>query len=202
MLIIVAYKLRAHIYEYEFVHASEQINTKKTRKLFAIRSFNRLKRSSVILEIYCRQKKATCCIHCVLCFQMANIEVSLSSTNLARRRKGTSLGGGSTISSRSGASRPTMGDVANNNVTVAPTQKEHRNGTHERESVVQKLRMQLGLGKSSQRSTSTTATGTPLEDSERPAAEQRLTRLRKDSENKQVAIRNLKAALTKLDVSE
>lgn len=124
---------------------------------------------------------------------MANIEVSLSSTNVPRRRKGTSLGGGSTISART-SPRPSIGDVANNNMN--PSQKEHRSALQDREAVIQNLRMQLGLGKLPR------PTGTPLEESERPAAEQRLTRLRKDAENKRVAIRNLKAALDKLDVTE
>lgn len=76
------------------------------------------------------------------------------------------------------------------------TKPEHRSALQERESIIQNLRMQLGLGKLPR------PTGTPLDDSERPAAEQRLLRLRKDADNKRVAIRNLKAALDKLDVSE
>lgn len=130
---------------------------------------------------------------------MANIEVSLSSTNLARRRKGTSLGGGSTISARSSPRPSIVADVTNNNNNNTNNNnniKEHRTALQDREAVIQNLRMQLGLGKLPR------STGTPLEESERPAAEQRLTRLRKDAENKRVAIRNLKAALDKLDVSE
>lgn len=124
---------------------------------------------------------------------MANIEVSLSSASVPRRRKGTSLGGGSTISART-SPRPSISDVANNNMN--PAQKEHRTALQDREAVIQNLRMQLGLGKLPR------PTGTPLEESERPAAEQRLTRLRNDAENKRIAIRNLKAALEKLDVTE
>lgn len=125
---------------------------------------------------------------------MASIEVSLSTTTTPRRRKGTSLGGGSTISARS-SPRPSIGggDLTN----VHPIQKgEHRSALQDREAVIQNLRMQLGLGKLPR------PTGTPLEESERPAAEQRLIRLRNDAENQRIAIRNLKGALDKLDITE
>ena len=56
--------------------------------------------------------------------------------------------------------------------------------------------MQLGLGKLPRPS------GPPFDDSERPAAEQRFSRLKNDAENKRNAIRNLKSALDKLDVTE
>lgn len=115
---------------------------------------------------------------------MASIEVSLSSTAM-RRRKGTSLGGGSSISARAS---PRPSDIM--------PQKELRSALQDREAVIQSLRVQLGLGKLPRQ------TGTPLEESERPAAEQRISRLRIDSDNKRVAIRNLKAALDKLDISE
>lgn len=122
--------------------------------------------------------------------------MSLSSASTPRRRKGTSLGGGSTISARA-SPRPSIGsivDVSNNNINAS--QKEHRSALQDREAVIQNLRLQLGLGKLPR------PTGTPLEDSERPAAEQRLTRLRSDAENKRIAIRNLKGALSKLDITE
>ncbi|XP_055704332.1 uncharacterized protein LOC129802483 isoform X2 [Phlebotomus papatasi] len=56
--------------------------------------------------------------------------------------------------------------------------------------------MQLGLGKLPR------PCGTPLEENERPAAEQRLHRLKIDAENKKIAIRNLKSALDKLDITD
>lgn len=56
--------------------------------------------------------------------------------------------------------------------------------------------MQLGLGKLPRPS------GPPFDESERPAAEQRFSRLKNDAENKRNAIRNLKSALDKLDVTE
>lgn len=58
------------------------------------------------------------------------------------------------------------------------------------------LRVQLGLGKLPRPS------GPPFDESEKPAAEQRLCRLKNDVENKKVAIRNLKGALDKLDITE
>lgn len=124
---------------------------------------------------------------------MANIEVSLSTSSVPRRRKGTSLGGGSTISART-SPRPSIGDITNNN--THSVQKEHRSALQDREAVIQNLRMQLGLGKLPR------PTGTPLDESERPAAEQRLARLKGEADNKRTAIRNLKAALEKLDITE
>lgn len=118
---------------------------------------------------------------------MASIEVSLSSSNAPRRRKGTSLGGGS-VSARA-SPRPPSADPS------APS-KELRSALQDREAVIQNLRLQLGLGKM------TRPIGTPLDESERPAAEQRMTRLKIDADNKRVAIRNLKAALDKLDITE
>lgn len=118
---------------------------------------------------------------------MASIEVSLSSSNTPRRRKSTSLGGGS-ISARASPRPPSVEQMI-------PT-KEHRSALQDREAVIQSLRLQLGLGKLPR------PMGTPLDESERPAAEQRLTRLKIDSDNKRVAIRNLKGALDKLDITE
>lgn len=111
---------------------------------------------------------------------MANIEVSLSS-NTPRRRKGTSLGSASRASPRPTENHPS---------------KEMRSALQDREAVIQSLRVQLGLGKLPRQM------GTPLEEGERPAAEQRLNRLRIDADNKRVAIRNLKGALDKLDITE
>lgn len=127
---------------------------------------------------------------------MASIEVSLSSTavNTPRRRKGTSLGGGSTISARA-SPRPS---IAADTISLQATngKSEHRSALQEREAIIQNLRLQLGLGKLPR------PTGTPLDESERPAAEQRLQKLRNEADNKRVAIRNLKSALEKLDITE
>ncbi|XP_058461237.1 uncharacterized protein LOC131436512 [Malaya genurostris] len=114
--------------------------------------------------------------------KMANIEVSLS-TATPRRRKGTSLGGGS-LSARS-SPRP----------DTAPS-RELRTALQDREAVIQNLRLQLGLGKLPR------PAGPAFDDTERPAAEQRLSKLRTEAENKKVAIRNLKSALEKLDITD
>ncbi|XP_059614807.1 uncharacterized protein LOC132260598 [Phlebotomus argentipes] len=113
--------------------------------------------------------------------KMASIEVSLSGST-PRRRKGTSLGGSSSVRS---SPRPES----------APA-KEVRSALQDREAIIQSLRMQLGLGKLPR------PCGTPLEENERPAAEQRLHRLKIDAENKKIAIRNLKSALDKLDITD
>ncbi|XP_055838763.1 uncharacterized protein LOC129906840 isoform X2 [Episyrphus balteatus] len=111
---------------------------------------------------------------------MSNLEISLSSSNQLnnRRRKGSSLGGA--LSSRSARTEA----------------KELRSALQDREAVIQNLRIQLCLGKLPRPS------GPPLEDSEKPAAEQKLLRLKADAENKRIAIRNLKTALDKLDITD
>lgn len=150
---------------------------------------------------------------------MANIEVSLSSSsNAMRRRKGTSLSGcgglNGSVSSRA-SPRPDLlhsgGGILTQSttsiVTAAAasaaaatshtnTPKELRSAVQDREDIIQNLRVKLGLGKLPRPSV------TPLDESERPVAEQRLNRLRIDGENKRIAIRNLKAALEKLDITE
>ncbi|XP_055917174.1 uncharacterized protein LOC129949627 [Eupeodes corollae] len=112
--------------------------------------------------------------------KMSNLEISLSSSNQlnGRRRKGSSLGGA--LSSRSARTEA----------------KELRSALQDREAVIQNLRIQLCLGKLPRPS------GPPLEDSEKPAAEQKLLRLKADAENKRIAIRNLKTALDKLDITD
>ncbi|XP_017125139.1 uncharacterized protein LOC108144623 [Drosophila elegans] len=95
-----------------------------------------------------------------------------------RRRKGGSLGG--TLSSRSTRSES----------------KELRSALQDREAVIQNLRIQLCLGKLPR------PTGPPLDDTEKPAAEQKLNRLKTEAENKRIKIKNLKSALEKLDITD
>ncbi|XP_030371666.1 uncharacterized protein LOC115621949 isoform X2 [Scaptodrosophila lebanonensis] len=97
---------------------------------------------------------------------------------VGRRRKGTSLGG--TLSSRSTRSES----------------KELRSALQDREAVIQNLRIQLCLGKLPR------PTGPPLDESEKPAAEQKLNRLMAEAENKRIKIKNLKSALEKLDITD
>ncbi|KAH8254335.1 hypothetical protein KR032_009600 [Drosophila birchii] len=95
-----------------------------------------------------------------------------------RRRKGGSLSG--TLSSRSTRSES----------------KELRSALQDREAVIQNLRIQLCLGKLPR------PTGPPLDESEKPAAEQKLNRLKAEAENKRIKIKNLKSALEKLDITD
>ncbi|XP_064543107.1 uncharacterized protein sprt [Drosophila montana] len=95
-----------------------------------------------------------------------------------RRRKGGSLGG--TLSSRSTRSES----------------KELRSALQDREAVIQNLRIQLCLGKLPRPS------GPPLDESEKPAAEHKLNRLKSEAENKRIKIKNLKSALEKLDITD
>ncbi|XP_039957771.1 uncharacterized protein LOC120772934 isoform X3 [Bactrocera tryoni] len=95
-----------------------------------------------------------------------------------RRRKVSSLGG--TLSARSCRSET----------------KELRSALQDREAVIQNLRIQLCLGKLPR------PTGPPLDDSEKPAAEQKLQRLKAEAENKKIKIKNLKSALEKLDITD
>ncbi|XP_063701637.1 uncharacterized protein LOC134831757 [Culicoides brevitarsis] len=132
--------------------------------------------------------------------KMASIEVSLSASShhvaTPRRRKGTSLG---SISIRA-SSKPDLSSSTSNIAALVSSKespsKELRSALVEREAVIQSLRMQLGLAKLPR------PTGPAFTENERPEAEQRLTRLLKDAENKKVAIRNLKAALEKLDITD
>lgn len=100
------------------------------------------------------------------------------SSTTGRRRKGTSLNG--TLTARS----------------TRNESKELRSALQDREAVIQNLRIQLCLGKLPR------PTGPPLDESEKPAAEQKLQKLKAEAENKRIKIRNLKMALDKLDITE
>ncbi|EDW74384.2 uncharacterized protein Dwil_GK21885 [Drosophila willistoni] len=101
-----------------------------------------------------------------------------SASTTGRRRKAGSLGG--TLSSRSTRSES----------------KELRSALQDREAVIQNLRIQLCLGKLPR------PTGPPLDENEKPAAEQKLNRLKTEAENKRIKIKNLKSALEKLDITD
>ncbi|XP_075165170.1 PDZ domain-containing protein sprite [Haematobia irritans] len=95
-----------------------------------------------------------------------------------RRRKGSSLAG--TLSSRS----------------IRGETKELRSALQDRETVIQNLRIQLCLGKLPRPS------GPPLNEADRPAAEQKLQKLKTEADNKKIKIKNLKSALDKLDITD
>lgn len=127
--------------------------------------------------------------------QMANIEVSLCNSVPRRRKSGCGGGGSGSVVSGGGGGSVKSTPIAARCETSSPA-KEIRSALQDREAVIQNLRVQLGLGKLPRPS------GTPLDESERPAAEQKLHRLKVDAENKRIAIRNLKMALDKLDITE
>uniref|UniRef100_A0A1A9UIZ2 PDZ domain-containing protein n=1 Tax=Glossina austeni TaxID=7395 RepID=A0A1A9UIZ2_GLOAU len=95
-----------------------------------------------------------------------------------RRRKGASLCG--TLTTRSNRSES----------------KELRSALQDRESVIQNLRIQLCLSKLPR------PTGPPIDEAEKPAAEQKLQKLKIETENKKIKIRNLKSALERLDITD
>ncbi|KAM7342617.1 PDZ domain-containing protein sprite [Cochliomyia hominivorax] len=114
---------------------------------------------------------------------LSNLDSNLSTSiphcaTTGRRRKGTSLGG--TLSSRS----------------TRTESKELRSALQDRESVIQNLRIQLCLGKLPR------PCGPPLNEADKPAAEQKLQKLKTEADNKRIKIRNLKSALEKLDITD
>lgn len=128
---------------------------------------------------------------------MASIEVSLSST--PRRKKNGSIGGisfGSSI-------RSVPKELALKEL------ESLRNALRDKENIIQSLRGQLGipgLHISHIRANGLTNTnGTnnrELSDVEKKQAEERLAKLRTETDNKRLAIKNLKMALERLDITE
>ncbi|XP_011647822.1 uncharacterized protein LOC105433983 isoform X1 [Pogonomyrmex barbatus] len=118
--------------------------------------------------------------------KMASIEVSLSTT--PRRKKGGSISGS------------------------IPSPAGHRNRDHykeldalrvalrDKENIIQTLKGQLCNTLSSRLALRNGAP--PLTEADRKAAEERLQRLRRDADNKRLAIKNLKLALERLDITD
>ncbi|XP_011067329.1 PREDICTED: uncharacterized protein LOC105153895 isoform X1 [Acromyrmex echinatior] len=118
--------------------------------------------------------------------KMASIEVSLSTT--PRRKKGGSISGG------------------------VPSPAGHRNRDHykeldalrvalrDKENIIQTLKGQLCNTLSGRLALRNGAP--PLTEADRKAAEERLQRLRRDADNKRLAIKNLKLALERLDITD
>ncbi|XP_017757068.1 PREDICTED: uncharacterized protein LOC108548565 [Eufriesea mexicana] len=118
--------------------------------------------------------------------KMASIEVSLSTT--PRRKKGGSISGG--VTSPAG----------------------HRNRDHykeldalrialrDKENIIQTLKGQLCNTLSNRLALRNGAP--PLTEADRKATEERLQRLRRDADNKRLAIKNLKLALERLDITD
>lgn len=131
----------------------------------------------------------------VVLSQMASIEVSLSST--PRRKKGSM-----------GVLNPSIRSIPKE---LAVKELETlRNALRDKENIIQSLKGQLtipGLRLSHIRNSSVcnnhnANNGRELSDIERKQAEERLTRLKTDTDNKRLAIKNLKMALERLDITE
>ncbi|KAJ3643474.1 hypothetical protein Zmor_026184 [Zophobas morio] len=123
--------------------------------------------------------------------KMASIEVSLSST--PRRKKNGSLGG---INS---SIRSIPKEIA------AKELETLRNALRDKENIIQSLKGQLtipGLRLSSIRNSSNGSSNRDLTEVEKKQAEERLSRLKTDVDNKRLAIKNLKMALERLDITE
>lgn len=126
---------------------------------------------------------------------MASIEVSLSST--PRRRKNGSISSMSLASSMRSIPKE-----------LAVKELESlRNALRDKENIIQSLKGQLtvpGLRLNSVRNcnNSNNVNIRELSEVERKQAEDRLTRLKTDIDNKRLTIKNLKMALERLDITE
>ncbi|KAK9876954.1 hypothetical protein WA026_015988 [Henosepilachna vigintioctopunctata] len=126
---------------------------------------------------------------------MASIEVSLSST--PRRKKNGSIGGLSLGSSIRSIPRE-----------IATKELENlRNALRDKENIIQSLKGQLtipGLRLLNMKNvgSTTSVANRELTDNEKKQAEERLNRLKTDVDNKRLAIKNLKMALERLDITD
>ncbi|KMQ96768.1 hypothetical protein RF55_2926 [Lasius niger] len=117
--------------------------------------------------------------------EMASIEVSLSTT--PRRKKGGSISGGVT-------------SPAHRNRDHYKELDALRVALRDKENIIQTLKGQLCNTLSNRLALRNGAP--PLTEADRKAAEERLQRLRRDADNKRLAIKNLKLALERLDITE
>lgn len=119
---------------------------------------------------------------------MASIEVSLSST--PRRKKNGSLNG------------LNLGSSIRINKELAVKELENlRSALRDKENIIQSLKDQLTLP-IRLNGTNTTSNNRELNANEKKQAEDRLHRLKLDVDNKRLAIKNLKIALERLDITE
>ncbi|OXU26984.1 hypothetical protein TSAR_009143, partial [Trichomalopsis sarcophagae] len=118
--------------------------------------------------------------------KMASIEVSLSST--PRRKKGGSVSGGMTS------------PAAHRNRDYYKELDSLRVALRDKENIIQTLKGQLCNTLSNRLALRNGAP--PLTEADRKATEERLQRLRRDADNKRLAIKNLKLALERLDITD
>nr|XP_050861399.1 uncharacterized protein LOC127068959 isoform X4 [Vespula vulgaris] len=119
--------------------------------------------------------------------KMASIEVSLSTT--PRRKKGGSLAGGITSA------------VGHRNKDHYKELDALRVALRDKENIIQTLKGQL-CNSLSNRLALRNGAAPPLTEADRKATEERLQRLRRDADNKRLAIKNLKLALERLDITD
>ncbi|XP_015186160.1 PREDICTED: uncharacterized protein LOC107071568 isoform X2 [Polistes dominula] len=119
---------------------------------------------------------------------MASIEVSLSTT--PRRKKGGSLAGGVVTSS-----------LGHRNKDHYKELDALRIALRDKENIIQTLKGQL-CNSLSNRLALRNGAAPPLTEADRKATEERLQRLRRDADNKRLAIKNLKLALERLDITD
>ncbi|XP_014614225.1 PREDICTED: uncharacterized protein LOC106792354 [Polistes canadensis] len=119
--------------------------------------------------------------------KMASIEVSLSTT--PRRKKGGSLAGGVTSS------------LGHRNKDHYKELDALRIALRDKENIIQTLKGQL-CNSLSNRLALRNGAAPPLTEADRKATEERLQRLKRDADNKRLAIKNLKLALERLDITD
>ncbi|XP_017875907.1 uncharacterized protein LOC108622501 isoform X2 [Ceratina calcarata] len=117
--------------------------------------------------------------------KMASIEVSLSTT--PRRKKGGSISGGVTSAGHRNRDHYKELDAL-------------RIALRDKENIIQTLKGQLCNTLSNRLALLNGAP--PLSEADRKATEERLQRLRRDADNKRLAIKNLKLALERLDITD
>ncbi|KAI4460522.1 hypothetical protein MML48_5g00004074 [Holotrichia oblita] len=129
---------------------------------------------------------------------MASIEVSLSST--PRRKKNGSINGSITSSIRSIPKEIAVKEL-----------ESLRNALRDKENIIQSLKGQLTIPSFRLshirtngicNNNNSTNNNRELSDVEKKQAEERLCRLRNDTDNKRLAIKNLKMALERLDITD
>lgn len=117
-------------------------------------------------------------------------------STVGRRRKGAVVKTNNSVATIAGSSSKPHNDMHLSSSSYGSEFKELRSALQDREAVIQKLRIQLCLGKLPRPS------GPPFTDAEIPAAERKLHKLKTEADNKKTKIRNLKCALEHFDINE
>ncbi|KAG8036056.1 hypothetical protein G9C98_004635 [Cotesia typhae] len=121
--------------------------------------------------------------------KMASIEVSLSTTT-PRRKKGGSLTGAITLS------------AGHKNRDYYKEVDALRVALRDKENVIQTLKSQLCNNLSNRLALRNGVIQSPLNETDRKATEERVNKLEREADNKRLAIKNLKLALERLDITD